>query len=129
MSLKLNIAANYVSQVYVALIGIALLPLYMRLLGAESYGLIAFFSLLQAWLPLLDVGLTATATRETARYLGGGYEAMGFRQLLRSLEGFFWCVGVLAALCLALASGFFANHWLNVETLSRDTVELCLVLI
>ncbi len=129
MSLKLNIAANYVSQVYVALIGIVLLPLYMRLLGAEAYGLIAFFSLLQAWLPLLDVGLTATATRETARYLGGGYEPLGFRQLLRSLEGFFWCVGILAALGLALASGFFANHWLKVETLSRETVESCLVLI
>lgn len=129
MSLKLNIAANYVSQVYVALIGIALLPLYMRLVGAEAYGLIAFFSLVQAWLPLLDVGLTATATRETARYRGGGYESLGFRQLLRSLECFFWCVGALAALGLALAAGFFANHWLNVERLAPDTVQTCLVLI
>ncbi|MDY6945385.1 MAG: oligosaccharide flippase family protein [Pseudomonadota bacterium] len=129
MSLKLNIAANYVSQVYVALIGIALLPLYMRLLGAEGYGLIAFFSLLQAWLPLLDVGLTATATRETARYRGGGYDSLAFRQLLRSLEGFFWCVGTFAALCLGFASGYFANHWLNVQQLSPATVELSLRLI
>lgn len=34
-----NIIANYISQTYVALIGIVILPLYIKYMGAEAYGL------------------------------------------------------------------------------------------
>ena len=49
MSLKSNIAANYASQLYTTLIGIVLVPLYLRYMGSEAYGLVGFFAMLQAW--------------------------------------------------------------------------------
>ncbi|MGH9879537.1 MAG: oligosaccharide flippase family protein, partial [Nitrososphaerales archaeon] len=68
MSLKRNIIANYASQIYVTLIGIVMVPLYVRYMGAEAYGLVGFFAMLQAWFQLLDMGLTPTMARETARF-------------------------------------------------------------
>lgn len=128
MSLKFNIAANFLSQFYSAFIGILLIPYYLRLMGAEAYGLVAFFMMLQVWFQLLDFGLTATVSRETARYLGGGLDALSLRRLLRSLEGCFWAIGVVAAAVIAWASPGIASRWLNVGTLPADAVVTSLAL-
>jgi O-antigen/teichoic acid export membrane protein len=48
MSLKRNIIANYTSQLYVTGVGILILPLYIKYMGAEAYGLVGFFTMLQA---------------------------------------------------------------------------------
>ena len=44
-----------------------MLPMYIKYMGAEAYGLVGFFSMLQAWFNLLDLRLTPTIGRETAR--------------------------------------------------------------
>ena len=72
MGLRRNIFASSASQAYVAGVGIVALPFYLRLLGAEAYGLAGFFAMLQAWFLLLDIGLTPTMARETARFRGHG---------------------------------------------------------
>jgi O-antigen/teichoic acid export membrane protein len=64
MSLKRNILANYASQTYVTLIGILMLPVYLRYMGAEACGLVGFFTMLNALFQLLDMGLTPTLARE-----------------------------------------------------------------
>jgi O-antigen/teichoic acid export membrane protein len=53
MSLKRNILANYASQTYVTLIGILMLPVYLRYMGAEACGLVGFFTMLNALFQLL----------------------------------------------------------------------------
>lgn len=95
MSFKRNILANYVSQIYVTLIGIVMVPMYVRYMGAEAYGLVGFFAMLQAWFQLLDMGLTPTMARETARFNGGATDAQSLRRLLRAMEGIFIGVAVL----------------------------------
>lgn len=83
-TLKRNIIANYASQLYVTGVGIVILPLYVNYMGAEAYGLVGFFAMLQAWFTLLDLGLTPTISRETARYKGGSMSALEFRRLFRA---------------------------------------------
>ena len=56
--LKRNLIANYLGQGWTALMGLAFVPLYIQYLGIEAYGLIGLFAVLQAWLALLDMGLT-----------------------------------------------------------------------
>jgi O-antigen/teichoic acid export membrane protein len=79
VSLKKNIIANYASQLYVTGVGILILPLYIKYMGAEAYGLVGFFTMLQAWFALLNMGLTPTIGRETARYHGGSMTALAYR--------------------------------------------------
>ena len=66
--LKRNLIANYLGQGWAALMGLAFIPLYIKYLGIEAYGLIGLFALLQAWLSLLDMGMTPTLGREMARF-------------------------------------------------------------
>jgi O-antigen/teichoic acid export membrane protein len=128
MSLRKNILANYASQIYVTLIGIIMVPLYIKYMGAEAYGLVGFFAMLQAWFNLLDMGLSSTISRETARFRGGATDALSFRRLVRSLEGIFLIVAIAGGISLYLASEYIANHWLNASKLDLAEVQNALEL-
>jgi len=128
LSLKRNILANYASQIYVTLIGIVILPLYIKYMGAEAYGLVGFFAMLQMCFNLLDMGLTPTMVRETACFRGGATDARSLRRLLRTLEGIFICVAILGATAMMTGSGFIANSWLKVKQLPLIEVQLAIML-
>jgi O-antigen/teichoic acid export membrane protein len=127
-SLKRNILASYASQVYVTLVGILILPLYLKYMGAEAYGLVGFFTMLQAWFNLLDMGLTPTVGRETARFRAGAADALSYRRLLRALQIIFFVIAVLGGGALFVFSGHIANGWLRVQTLPLVQVHLALQL-
>jgi O-antigen/teichoic acid export membrane protein len=117
MSLKQNILSNYASQIYVTLIGIVLVPLYLKYMGTEAYGLIGFFAMLQAWFNLLDLGLTPTIARESARYHGAAMSAVAYRRLYRSLSVVFVCIAVIGGGALFVMADTVASRWLNTRDL------------
>ncbi len=128
ISLKKNIIANYASQVYVTLIGILILPMYIKYMGAEAYGLIGFFAMLQTWFNLLDLGLTPTIARETSRFRGGSLDAHTYRQLVRALEGIFFAIAMIGGITLFLSSDYIANDWLKASLLPTDEVRIAIQL-
>jgi O-antigen/teichoic acid export membrane protein len=77
--LKKNLIANYLGQGWTALMGLAFIPLYIKYLGIEAYGLIGLFAIIQAWLSLLDMGMTPMLGREMARSTGGSHTAQSIR--------------------------------------------------
>lgn len=128
MSIKKNIISNFISQFYIAFIGVLFLPLYLKYLGAEAYGLVGFFVILQTWFNLLDMGLTSTVIRESARYLGGAVSVDAFLRLFRSLEMLFSVVAATGMLVIFLLSGAIADSWLNVQELDPEAVEYAIKL-
>ena len=120
--------ASYASQIYVTLVGILILPLYLKYMGAEAYGLVGFFTMLQVIFNLLDMGLTPTVARETARFRGGATDALSYRRLLRALQVIFVGVAVLGGGLMFVFSAVIATSWLNVQTLSASQVQLSLQL-
>jgi O-antigen/teichoic acid export membrane protein len=123
MSLKRNILANYASQLYVTIIGIVMVPLYIKYMGSEAYGLVGFFSMLQAWFGLLDMGLTPTMSREAARFNGGVTDALSYRRLVRALEGIFLLVAIIGGSALYAAAGYIASEWLKVDQIPLHEVQ------
>lgn len=128
MSLKKNILANYVSQLYVTLIGIVMVPLYIKYMGAEAYGLVGFFAMLQAWFMLVDMGLTPTMARQTARFRGGATDALSYRRLVRALEGVFFIVALVGGAAMFAASRYIAQDWLQASQLPIVEVQIALQL-
>ncbi len=128
MSLKKNILANYVSQLYVTLIGILMVPLFIGYMGNEAYGLVGFFAMLQAWFQLADMGLTPTMARATARFNGGASEASSLRQLLRALEGIFIGMALLGTIAMMAGASAISTNWLKVQQLPLFEVERAIVL-
>ena len=125
-SLKLNILASYASQIYLVVISIAILPVYMKYMGAEAYGLVGFFAMLQGLFNLLDFGLTPTISRQTAQYNAGVETALGFRQLFRSLSLIFSCIALIGGGLLFYFDSYIATHWLKFESLNVSDVLFCL---
>lgn len=127
-SLKLNVVANYVGQLYVAAINVLLLPLQVKLLGSEAYGLVGFFAMLSGWLQLLDIGLSPTLARETTKYRAGTLDGGVYRQLLNSVEAIFLGLGLAVSLVVLALSRQIAEHWLHREALPLSTVASAVAL-
>lgn len=101
------------------------MPVYMRYLGVEAFGLVGFYFMLQAWIQLLDMGFSSTLSREMSLYRAGALDVAVARQRLRSLE---WSLGLLALFALTvlmLSKNVIATRWLNFEHLSSSEVADC----
>lgn len=120
--LKRNLIANYLGQGWTALMGLAFIPLYIKYLGIESYGLIGLYAVLQTWLGLLDMGMTPALGREMARFTGGGHSNESIRDLLRSIETIAVGVAVLITGGVALGANWIATDWLRADSLPADMV-------
>lgn len=120
--LRRNLLANFVGQGLSALMALAFIPVYIRYLGMESYGLIGVFTLLQTGLVLLDMGMTPALNREMARFTGGARDAQSVVDLLRSIETVALAVAVAFAVVIWAASRWLAIDWVKPQSLSPDTV-------
>ena len=127
-SLIRNTLLNYGGQAYVLLVGILIMPFYLGHLGAEAYGLIGFFTLLQAWLQLLDAGLSPSLVRAVAHQRDTPASKQYLGRLLRSFELIFLPMAMFSALLVCVASPWIAAHWLNADTLQPDTLTHCITL-
>lgn len=128
MSSSRNLLASISYSAWSAIASLAAVPLLIRFMGVEAYGLIGLYTSAQGVLFLLDMGLAPAVNREVARNSARG-AYLDSAQILRTLAP------VYVVTALVIAAGFFmfapaiAGLWLNVEKLSLDTVIHSLVLI
>ena len=123
-----NILANLLGQSWSVLVSIAVIPLYIKFLGIEAYGLLGFYMMLQGILQVLDLGLSPTMNRELARYSTMPDKAGEARDLVRTLEVGYWLLGIIIGGVVMGAAPFFAHHWLNVGALPPEVVQEALLL-
>ena len=117
MSVNRNIAASFLGNTWIALVQIAFIPLYIRILGIEAYGLMGVFAFLQVSLSFLDMGLTPAVSREMARFKAGTHSVDEIRTLLRSVEVIFLGVALLLSTTVVLVAPWLAESWLRTDTL------------
>lgn len=111
------------------LMGLVFVPLYIKFLGMEAYGLIGFFATLQMVFSVLDLGLSTTLNRELARASAHPEQAKKTRDFVRTLECVYWAIaGIIGATVIAIAP-LIAHNWLNPEGLSAGTIERVVVLL
>lgn len=127
-SIKKNIIANLAGKFWGATIAILLIPLYIKYLGIESYGLVGFYGTLISSMAVLDLGLSTTLNRELAKYKHENRLIKDIRNLTFSLECIYWVVGLLICILIISLSGFISVHWINVERLPLAEVKLSVIL-
>ncbi len=125
--LKTNVIANFGSSLFIGLMNLVFVPLYIRLMGIESYGLVGIFSTLLSIFALLDMGLGATLNREMARGAARANKATHLRDLLRTLEIPYWTVALLIGAGVVVLSPLLAYHWFNPKSLSPLIVQRAIV--
>jgi O-antigen/teichoic acid export membrane protein len=123
---KWNILANYVGQAWVAFLGLACIPIYIRLLGIEAYGIISFIISLQIILTILDLGITISLNREFARLNENSEKKSSLGHLLRTVEVVFASISVLLLLVFYLFRENGGNIF-NTDLYSSKQSELFIV--
>lgn len=121
MHLAKNIVANFAGRAWTIVLSIAFVPVYVRLLGIEAYGLIGFFTAMLSVCGLLDAGLSMALNRELARTRSGEDEKRS-RNLLRTLETCYWPGSVLTGALVVVFAPWLATHWVNHSQISLDDV-------
>lgn len=123
---KQNIAANFVGSAWQSAVVLLSVPLYIGLMGIESYGLVGLFATFQAVSGLLDMGLNGTLSREMARLSVLQEREHEMRNLVRTLETAVWCVALLIGISTVAIAPLVAHFWIKSEHLRPTAVAQAL---
>lgn len=107
---------------------VAFLPLYIRYLGVEAFGLIGLFAVIQALVMILDMGMGPTLNREMASFTNGDYSPQSIRDLLHSLEIICLSLAMVVVIVAWLSSDYLAREWLRADHLPIGDVAHALTL-
>jgi Membrane protein involved in the export of O-antigen and teichoic acid len=123
-----NAVANLLGTGWAAILNLAFVPVYVRLLGIESYGLIGLFAALQAALSLLDLGITPALSRELARFSAKPGSSKDANDLARTLEVVYWGVAIAIALIMMAGARIVGTRWVHATSLSQSVVTRSMAL-
>ncbi len=127
--MKINLVRASLVQIYLSLIGVLLMPVYLRYLGGEAFGLVGFSLMLQAWIQLLDFGISPVLAREMSRYRAGSVSQSEISTKLNALEMAMGGAGIVVALLLTASSDWIASSWLSVNGIAKGELATCVALI
>ena len=127
-SVRHNIAANFAGKAWRGIFGLAFVPIYIKLMGVEVYGLIGIFMSLTALLALLDMGLSATLNRELSRLSVAEDSAQESRNLVRTFEVIYWVIGFLIGIVVVVLAPVITKHWINSPNVSNEIIEQALLI-
>jgi O-antigen/teichoic acid export membrane protein len=124
--LERNTFANLFGVAWSAAVGVLCVPLYIKLMGAEAFGLVGLFITLQSIFVVLDLGIGATLIRELARLTAEEGNARTERDLIYTLQAFYWLIALVVGVFVFASAPAVARHWVNPQSLSTQTVTSCI---
>lgn len=127
MRFKVHFFANLVGVGWTSLLQLVFVPIYVRLMGVEAYGLIGMYIALFSILQLVDLGLSPTINREMAHAAATG-DAARQRNAMRTLEILYVFVAVILSLGVWIAATPIATEWIRRATLPQATITLAIKL-
>lgn len=115
--LKKDIIVNYIGQGWSSLLTFLVVPLYLKLLGIESYGLIGFYSVLFTLFAVFDFATAlnwklAQFSADISKY------RKDMRDITRTLEYVVWGLSLVVVLVVWLLASFIAYKWFKPGELS-----------
>jgi O-antigen/teichoic acid export membrane protein len=127
-SVRNNIIANFAGKAWAGIFSLAFVPLYIKFMGVEVYGLLGIFMSLGALLSLLDMGLSATLSRELSKLSVAENSAQESRNLVRTFEVVYWGIGILIGVAVVNLAPLITKYWINSAGVSSETVEQALII-
>ena len=108
---------------------LACIPLYIKFLGMESYGLVGFHIMILSLMPVLDMGLGPTMNRGMARYSVSPDKSKETGDFARTLEIVYWSLGISIGVAIIAAAPLIADRWINADALPRGVIVRSVTLI
>lgn len=127
--LNRNVFANFIGSALGAATAFLFIPLYVRFLGIEAYGLVGFSATVIVILGVADVGVSTTLNRELARLSARADAGLAMRRLLHTTERLYNLVPLVIVPLIVLAAPWIAANWVNARGLPLDQVTRAVRLI
>lgn len=119
---------SILSRGWAAALALLAVPVYLRFIGVEAYGVVGLFTSFSILVGFLDLGLGATLTRELAKLSArAGTLAYG-RDVVRTFELAYALIALLIGLVVILCSVPVAQHWVQAQVLDRSEIAHALAL-
>jgi O-antigen/teichoic acid export membrane protein len=109
--------AVLLSKIVSATISLLFVPVYIRLLGVESYGLVTFYLLLVSALILIDFALSTALSRQVVILRAQNEPEKAVKDLIFSMEIIYGIISIAIALIMFFFAKKIALHWLKAEEL------------
>ncbi len=122
-SIKSNVLYNIIGTLYSSIVAFLFVPVYIKNLGAEAYGLIAVFASIQAILALLDGGLSTTLNREFARLNVRDDSEQQLKNTLKSIEFIYFLISCLITIIALGITPYLSVSWVHSKILSLDLIR------
>jgi O-antigen/teichoic acid export membrane protein len=121
LNIKKNIIANFAGKFWSLVSVFIFVPLYIDLLGFDSYAVISFSLLLSGIMAVFDAGLTATLSREFARSDRSSEEK---KRVFFTLETLYLLLSLVIGSTLFFSAGFIASNFIKSSIFTPDTLTL-----
>lgn len=121
-ALARNAAYNIVGQALPLLVGLAAIPVAVRALGAERFGLLGLAWAILGYVGVLDLGLGRATTKFVAQYLAAG-DRIRLERVATLAVASQTAIGVVGGAVLALLAPVLAGGVLGVPPLLRLEAE------
>jgi O-antigen/teichoic acid export membrane protein len=125
--LKRNLVANFAGSGWSALLALAVLPICLRLMGVEAFGLVGIFATLLSLLLPFEAGLGTALSRELASAVGRP-EGETNAQVLRTLELVHWSIALVCGVLIVILAPLIAHHWVKPVVLTSQTVQTAVLI-
>lgn len=127
--LKVNVIANFVGVFYSAFIALIILPMCMKYVGPEEFGLVGFFFLVQSVMQVVDFGVSPVIMRLAAEAQSKTRSAFELKEVVRSYE-----LILAITVCVFLMAAFFYGDdfisvWFYGEEIEPKTLKNCFDLV
>lgn len=108
---------------------IVFVPFYIKLMGAEAYGIVGVYVSLVGVLAVLDFGLSQTMNREMARLSHDSRNDLQINNTVHTLEVIYWAMAVFVGVGVCLLAKPITLYWLNPDALNLQEIQLAIQII
>ncbi len=113
----------FLSRIVSATISLFFIPIYIKLLGVESYGLVAFYLLLMGVMAVIDLALSTALSRQVVILKTNNESEKSIKDLVFSMELIYASISILIFAIIYLFANTISTHWLKVNELPLDRLK------
>lgn len=125
--LSLNFLFSIIGNISVIGYNVLLLPIVLNKLGAESSGIIGFYSTVFSTLSFFDLGLGILANREISRRKDENSNEV--RALIGTLETIYWFISIIIFIIFFFNSTYISNEWIKGSSFTNEELSYFIKLI
>lgn len=114
----ITIVGNYAVFASSIIVGLVLVPLYVRLMGLENWGIVAWSTALSGVFTILDLGISQVMPRDIAQI---EQKPEQLDALYRAYEALYLRLAASGVICILATLPFLLNSWFSTATASNPS--------